>query len=193
MDRKGVEPLEPPLPLPKLPLRRGCFAELSAGLSLLAAGKCLRGARAPRSAAPLRPRPKTGVDAVGDRLSGTPRWSYVSSAREPNDVFQAARQPFDPGSASRELRIVYAVAVLRGGALEPESRTRNRKIASKSTMRITSVFFGASARESFSLRRGLDSVHDPFQAGHHLFATLTRFPDEKGDPVGSPSSGLLCG
>jgi hypothetical protein len=40
----------------------------------------------------------------------------------PNDVFQATRLPFDPGSPAAS-RTCAAVAVLRGGVLEPVPRS----------------------------------------------------------------------
>jgi hypothetical protein len=50
-----------------------------------------------------------------------------------------------------------ASVVLRGGALEPEPRSLDRKSAGKSTSVFTSAILRAERRDAFSLRRGLDS------------------------------------
>src|SRR5437762_8037902 len=73
--------------------------------------------------------------------------------RKPNDVFYATRLPFDPGSPTHWLRMCAVVAVLRGGALEPESHTlllENRRL--KQTL-IASVYFQRDA-EVLSLSGG---------------------------------------
>jgi hypothetical protein len=71
----------------------------------------------------LPPRPQQ-VDAVERNLPdggrADARTSYV----------QAARLPFDPGSPSRQ-RARRSNGVLRGGALEPEPRTRSKKPQAK--------------------------------------------------------------
>jgi hypothetical protein len=54
----------------------------------------------------------------------------VTSGRGPNDVFHATRLPFDPGSPATGLRMCAVVAVLRGGALEPEPHGCSWKTAS---------------------------------------------------------------
>ncbi len=78
----------------------------------------------------LHPRPRAGTSM---QLRTTPcsLASSVSPAHEPNDVVQATRLPFDPGSPTAGCAI-RMVAVLRGGALEPEPRARSRKSAGKS-------------------------------------------------------------
>jgi hypothetical protein len=73
---------------------------------------------------------------------------------EPNDVFQASRLPFDPGSIARCRESV----VLRGGALEPDSCLPAGKAQAKADAYSPMAFPSARLQRSFSLRRGLDSI-----------------------------------
>jgi hypothetical protein len=86
------------------------------------------------------------------------------------------------------------IAVLRGGALEPEPCTRFGKLHAKADTNHARVF-RLRVKESFSLRRGLDSVLCLLQAGHHLWLALEFFASEttEGDHNGSPSTGWICG
>jgi hypothetical protein len=107
----GSRTLEPPSYSPQLPLRRGCFAELSA----------IRPLNPGQGVEPRPPRSERGVLPV--RRSRSVGASLV---------FYATRLPFDPGSTSAGRARAAANVVLRGGALEPEPRVVGWKCAGKS-------------------------------------------------------------
>jgi hypothetical protein len=108
---QGVEPRSPRSERGVLPVRRS------------------RNGRAV-TAHPSMSRTPWEIDAAGERHPVGPGSSCsVSSARKPDDVFHATRLPFDPGSPAADCADAAAVAVLRGGALEPELRRCFRKSA----------------------------------------------------------------
>jgi hypothetical protein len=72
---------------------------------------------------------------------------------QPNDVFYATRLLFDPGSDGHWLRLCAVVAVLRGGALEPESQTLWVKNCMLKLTLIASVYLQRNA-EGLSLSGG---------------------------------------
>ena len=70
-------------------------------------------------------------------------------------------------------------------------RRENRRL--KHTLHFSDLS-SAERRGSFSLRRGLDSRLTFLQAEHHLwFRRCLPPPNERRRPVGSPSTGLVCG
>jgi hypothetical protein len=83
----------------------------------------------------------------------------LSRPREAGRCFPSRSPTLRPWIADRRLRISDAVAVLRGGALEPEphaSRLESRRL--KPTLNANVHFQRARRRHSFSLRRGLESI-----------------------------------
>src|SRR5919197_560934 len=113
----------------------------------------------------------------------------VSSGRSQNDVFQATRLHFGPGSQTLEL-----VGVLRGGALEPDSRSLSGKAHAKARAVFPTLFSAPRRRAIFLPQAGPQFVLGLLQAEHHLwFRTLSSPSNDKGDPFGSPSTGSLCG
>jgi hypothetical protein len=82
------------------------------------------------------------------------------NAQAPDDVFHAARLPFDPGSA--RACGSHATSYVE----ELWSRSSARSLEDR-TLKHTRMV-PAQAPRSFSLRRGLDSDLDFLQAEHHL-------------------------
>jgi hypothetical protein len=108
------------------------------------------------------------------------------SAREPSDVFQATRQPFDPGSPATGLRVPWAVSYVEGLwspslVLDSEKTQAKAHAYSRcySTLRAGGVFlsqagprFGPMSSSSWASPRGrIDE--GPLQT-------------TKGDPLGRP-------
>jgi len=81
---------------------------------------------------------------------------------EPSDVFQASRLPFDPGSTARCRKSV----VLRGGALEPDSRLPDGKAKAKADA-YSPMTFPSAAAEIFLSQAGPRFDLERFQAEHH--------------------------
>ena len=147
----------------------------------------------PAEAAPLRPSPGREIDAAGERLGDGHGRVLCLVGLSPNDVFHASRLPFVPGSSIAGCAH-RAIAVLRGGALEPRAscRTGNSQAKANAYHR---AYFQRTCAEGLSLSGGASSRSRFSQAEHHLWVpTLTdRLEQQKGDLSGSPSSGLLCG
>jgi hypothetical protein len=114
-------------------------------------------------------------------------WFSVSSGRSRNDVVHATRLPFDPGSSSG------TVDVLRGGALEPDPRTPAGNWQAKAHANCLRLFPARSA-EIFLSQAGPQLDLESFTLSITLGSDVgpDRLQYEKGDPVGSPSSGSLC-
>ena len=94
----------------------------------------------------------------------------------------------------REAAARPAHDVLRGGALEPELGGRHRKEQAKADAN-ASVTFHATLRVFLS-QAGPRFDLVLLQAGHHLvvpFVSRIALRNEKGDPLGSPSTGSFCG
>jgi hypothetical protein len=119
--------------------------------------------------------------------------SSVSSARSRNDVFYATRLPFDPGSPS-------------AGCAQPERSTSyveelwspiltlRGEIGRQKHTLIASVYFRRVALRVFLSQAGpqLDLEFFKLSITFGSDVALGRLQYEKGDPVGSPSSGSLC-
>jgi hypothetical protein len=119
------------------------------------------------------------VQSVASCRLDDPGANRAAKPRETNQVFQASRLPFNPGSPE--------IDVLRGGALEPEPRARRRNRQAKARAYSLAQFRRPKHKGSFSLRRGLDSELSLVQAEHHLFVcTRSRLRNDEGDPLGRP-------
>src|SRR5262249_49701872 len=101
------------------------------------------------------PRERREVDAVGEASPGTDRaLSRPAGGRTMFSMPLAYSSTLDrrpPGA------LAATVAVLRGGALEPEPRAVSEKRQAKADVYCERVF-PACSRGSFSLRRGLDLI-----------------------------------
>jgi hypothetical protein len=117
--------------------------------------------------APPSTSPKGSSTQLRDRTVCGVAVSSVTPGTTPNDVFQATRLPFDPGSPAGP-RTCAPVAVLRGGVLEPAPRSLPDKLHAKAHAALPRSF-STRSRESFSLRRGLDFDLTLVQAEHHLW------------------------
>jgi hypothetical protein len=97
----------------------------------------------------------------------------------PNDVFQAARLPFDPGSPEN--------GVLRGGALEPEPRALRRNWQANAHAYSQRNFTGRST-EGLSLSGGA-SIRNYcfFKLSITFSSTSFSPPTRRCRPAGSPS------
>ena len=130
-------------------------------------------------AAPLRPRPKRGVDAVGDYLPGQAALVVCLLRPKPNDVFHATRLAFDPGSpigvCARPSRSASSVE----GFWSPRLACFWKKSKLKHTLLLKRPFC-RQHRATFSLRRGLDSVQILFKLGITLvFVVLLSIREQK--------------
>jgi len=113
---------------------------------------------------PLHPRPLRGRRCSGGPILGGRSRPLSRPPRKPNDVVQATRLPFDPGSPT-------AGCAIRDGR-RPTWRSFGAR-ASRTSPKIgrqkpelnTSIHFFSVREESFSLRRGLDSVSSFFKLG----------------------------
>jgi len=82
--------------------------------------------------------------------------------------------------------------VLRGGALEPDPCSPVENAQAKAGVYSAIAFPARGCRESFSLRRGLDSIQSCFKLSITFCSKLSgRPPTKKATRFGSPSSGLL--
>jgi hypothetical protein len=104
----------------------------------------------------------------------------------------ATRLPFDPGSPAAG-HAHPLTGVLRGGALEPESRTSHAKKACKSRRECASTISVRDA-ESLSLSGGASIRAVVSSNWASLLVELSEPPPKRGRrPVGSPSTGSACG
>ena len=148
----------------------------------------------PAEAAPLRPSPRAG-DRRSRRAPHRGLGRLLCHVRADAERCCPCHSPtLRPWITDHLLRTSGAVDVLRGGALEPEPHAPFGKSPGKSTS-VCQWFFPAVALRVFLSQAGPQFNLVLLQAGHHLLVpTLTDRPqNDKGDPVGSPSSGLLCG
>ena len=122
-----------------------------------------------RNGPPLHPRPPSGnVDAAGrPTRSGLFPLPMSRSARKPNDVVQATRLPFDPGSSTAgcavrcDRRPTWRGFGARASHAVPE-------IGRLKHTRIASVNFRRTAPRDFLSQAGPRFELDWFQAEHHL-------------------------
>ncbi len=151
---QGIEPRSPRSERGVLPLDDPGTLFLSAVVT--------REQQEARRSSPLRPSLRSRSDRRSRRvpLNEPQSHPHVSFDRRSNDVFHASRLPFDPGSAIHSFCARPSViAVLRGGALEPElSVAVLEKLQAKADAIVQRPFAAHGAEMSFSLRRGLDSV-----------------------------------
>src|SRR6266508_3291379 len=123
-------------------------------------------------------------------------WSRpLSRPAEAERCFLCHSPTLRPWITDHWLRMCAVVAVLRVGALEPEPHTlilENRRLKRRL---IASVYFQRAALRVFLSQAGPRFDLELVQAEHHLLVRrgLIAFGHKKSDPVGSPSSGLLCG
>jgi hypothetical protein len=83
-----------------------------------------------------------------------------------NDVVQATRLTFDPGSPN--------CGVLRGGPLEPGALACSDNSQAKSAAYSAASFPAPAAQRNLSLLGGASQSVFAFQAGHHLFSGVER-------------------
>lgn len=121
---------------------------------------------------------------------GTPALCHAASRRA------ILSEPLaNPSTLDRPLPAVRAEAVvLRGGALEPDSAHADANCRTKSGAKSRATSCNAERRESFSLRRGLDSSQIAFTLRiTFLCAELSSPPKRRGRPVGvALASSCLC-
>ena len=98
---------------------------------------------------------------------------------KPNDVVQATRQPFDPGSPK--------YGVLRGGALEPGARAFPDNVQAKADAYSAANSAAPKAQKDLSLSGGASSSVLAFQLSITFRNRTSGLGHKKGDPVGSPS------
>jgi hypothetical protein len=135
--------------------------------------------RASGRAAPLRPRPKTGVDAVGDYLLDQATAVVCLVGPRPNDVFHATRLPFDPGSPIAGCAHPARSASSVEGCWSPRLVRFRKKSELKHTL-LLKRSFRRQHRATFSLRRGLDSVQFLLKLGITLVpSNLPSVPGQK--------------
>jgi hypothetical protein len=106
---------------------------------------------------PLHPRPLRGRRCSGGPILGGRSRPLSRPPRKPNDVVQATRLPFDPGSSTAGCAVRCDRRPTWRGFGARVSRTSPKIRRRKQTLN-TDAHFVLSAEESFSLRRGLDSV-----------------------------------
>ena len=110
-----------------------------------------------------------------------------------DDVVYATRQPFDPGSSSADCaypeRSTSYVEELWSPILAPRPEIGRRK----HTL-IACVYFPAHSAEIFLSQAGPQMDLECFTLSITFGSDVgpDRLQYEKGDPVGSPSSGSLC-
>ena len=121
--------------------------------------------------------PQAGIRAAGIRSADScSRTKPLTRPAETERCFPSHSPTLRPWIAGHRLRVLV-IAVLRGGALEPEPRTRSEKSQAKAVASFQRVF-RRRAEVSFSLRRGLNSELCLLQAGHHLWFDIERSPHE---------------
>ena len=108
------------------------------------------------------------IDAAGERQPSASVVVLCHVRPKPNDVFYATRLPFDPGSPTAGCAHAAVVAVLRGGALEPEPRALFWEIRMLKQTLIASVNFQREAPRVFLSQAGPRFDLELVQAGHHL-------------------------
>jgi len=95
-----------------------------------------------------------------------------------------------PSTLDRRLSLLSVV--LRGGALEPDPCSPAGNAHAKAGAYSANAFPARGCRESFSLRRGLDSIQSCFKLSITFCSKLSgRLSTKKATRFGSPSSGLL--
>jgi hypothetical protein len=124
----------------------------------------------------LRPSPVWQIDAAAKYL-------LLCHARlKPDDVFQATRLLFDPGSppSRRQTSYVEEFWSPSRGVLVKKCRLKQTLLSQRN--------FTGRRRGSFSLRRGLDFDLTLVQAEHHLLVPLRLIAsrNDEGDPLGRP-------
>ena len=123
--------------------------------------------------------------AKADAVAAPVRSSYGTSVQRANDVVQATRLTFDPGSPN--------CGVLRGGPLEPGALAVSNNSQAKAAAYFAASFPVRVAQRNLSLLGGASQLVVASQAEHHLSREWDWSRNDEGDPVGSPSQRLLCG
>jgi hypothetical protein len=119
--------------------------------------------------------------------------SSVSSDRSRNDVVHATRLPFDPGSSSADCAQPEWSTSYVEELWSPILTLRPEMGRRKHTL-IACVYFPARSAEIFLSQAGPQLDLKCFTLSITLGSDVgpDRLQYEKGDPVGSPSSGSLC-
>ncbi len=90
--------------------------------------------------------------------------------------------------------LVQQNVVLRGGVLEPDPCSPVGNVHAKAGAYSAVGFPALGCRESFSLRRGLDSIQSCFKLSITFWSTLSgRLPTKKATRLGRPRLACFCG
>jgi hypothetical protein len=117
------------------------------------------------------------------------RFVHVTFGRKPNDVVQATRLPFGPGSHARGNRAASYVEGIWSRALLPL-----RKFAGKSSGLFSSEFSLREAQRGLSLLGGASSRNGGFSSWASLLCCRWNLVGKRRRrPVGSPSLKAGCG
>jgi hypothetical protein len=169
--------------LPHLPLRRGCFAELSAirpidpgqgiesGVRPVLTGVLpVRRSRKVKKPLPLRPSPVREIDAAGRRRV---------RGHKAKPCFPCHSPTLRPWITDPRLRVSRAIGVLRGGALEPEPRTFAEKKSKLKLTHINQRSFQARTPRVFLSQAGPRFELEHFKLSITSRSGLGRSPSER--------------
>jgi hypothetical protein len=148
--------------------------------------------RSPRSARGVLPvrRSRNDLPSVRPRAAkvdavAAPSSQALSRSPSANDVVQATRLTFDPGSPH--------CGVLRGGPLEPGALALSDNSQAKAAAYSAAYFPARAAQRNLSLLGGASQLVVAFQAGHHLSQVVEQVLKRRRRSSRIALATVLCG